>query len=75
MRLYLRHHGGPSMAFGWVDRHTDSKESEWTIEDFSTSLEPGTYRLRLRRTHGGELGITRVRLLAEGRSAVADTRS
>lgn len=75
MRLYLRHHGGPSLVFGWGDRHTDSGESEWTIEDFSTSLEPGTYRLRLRWTHGGELGITRVRLLAEGQSAVVDTRS
>ena len=75
MRLFLRSHGGPSLAFGWGDRHTspvtedglECKALFWTIEDFPRSLEPGTYRLRLKRTHSAELSIAHFRLLSDGR--------
>ena len=75
MRLFLQSRGGPSLAFGWGDRHTspvtedgvECKALFWTIEDFPSSLEPGTYRLRLKRTHGADLPIAHFRLLSEGR--------
>ena len=75
MRLFLQSRGGPSLAFGWGDRHTspvtedgvECKKLFWTIEDFPSSLEPGTYRLRLKRTHGAELRIAHIRVLCGGR--------
>ncbi len=75
MRLFLQSYGAPSFAFGWTDRHTspvteDGLEREalfWTIEDLPLTLEPGTYRLRLKRTHGGELPSAHIRLLSDGK--------
>jgi len=75
MRLFLQSNGGPSLSFGWTDRHTspvtedglECKALFWTIEDFPRTLEPGTYRLRLKRTHGGELPSAHIRLLSDGK--------
>lgn len=75
MRLFLQSRGGPSLAFGWGDRHTspvtedgvECKALFWTIEDFPSTLEPGTYRLRLKRTHGADLPVAHFRLLSDGR--------
>ena len=75
MRLFLKSYGGPSLAFGWSDRHTspvtedgvECKRLFWTLEDLPLALEPGTYRLRLKRTHGGELPNAHIRLLSNGR--------
>jgi hypothetical protein len=39
----------------------------WTVLDLPQTLEPGTYRLRLKRTHGGELPTAHIRLLSNGR--------
>ena len=74
-RLFLKSHGGPSIAFGWGDRHTPSMTGDsgeckalfWTIDDLPKTLEPGTYRLRLKRTHGGDLPIAQFLLLSDGR--------
>ena len=76
MRLFLQSYGGPSLAFGWTDRHTspvtedgvECKALFWTISDLPQTLEPGTYRLRLKRTHGGELPTAHIRLLSDGKS-------
>ena len=81
MRLFLKSHGGPSLAFGWGDRHTspvtedgvECKALFWTIEDFPRTLEPGTYRLRLKRTHGADLPIAHFRLLSDGRGEQEDS--
>ena len=76
MRLFLQSYGGPSLAFGWTDRHTspvtedgvECKALFWAVSDLPQTLEPGTYRLRLTRTHGGELPAAHVRLLSDGKS-------
>ncbi len=76
MRLFLQSYGGPSLAFGWTDRHTspvtedgvECKALFWAVSDLPQTLEPGTYRLRLKRTHGGELPTAHVRLLSDGKS-------
>jgi hypothetical protein len=39
----------------------------WIIGDLPLTLEPGTYRLRLKRTHGGELPTAHIRLLSGGK--------
>lgn len=70
MRLYLRDHGGPSLAFGWTERHVGAAESAWVIEDLPAPVEAGTYRLRLRRTSGGVLDLRRVELQVPGRPAI-----
>lgn len=74
MRLFLQSRGGPSLSFGWGDRHTspvtedglECKAFFWTVEDFPSTLDPGTYRLRLKRTHGAQLPIAHFRLLSDG---------
>ena len=76
MRLFLQSYGGPSLAFGWTDRHTspvtedgvECKALFWAVSDLPQTLEPGTYRLRLKRTHGGELPTAHIRLLSDGKS-------
>jgi hypothetical protein len=76
MRLFLKSYGGPSLAFGWTDRHTspvtedglECKALFWTVLDLPQTLESGAYRLRLKRTHGGELPAAHVRLLSDGMS-------
>jgi len=81
MRLFLKSHGGPSLSFGWGDRHTspvtedgvECKALFWTIEDFPRTLEPGTYRLRLKREHGADLPIAHFRLLSDGRGEQEDS--
>ena len=73
MRLFLRDHAAPSLAFGWVNRHTAVGATTWKIADFPTTLEPGTYRLRLERTKGAELNLAGVRLLAAGEPRYVDS--
>ena len=76
MRLFLQSYGGPSLAFGWTDRHTspvtkdgvERKALSWTVPDLPQTLESGTYRLRLKRTHGGELPAAHIQLLSDGKS-------
>lgn len=65
-RLYLKEHGGPSLAFGWGDRHTQSGAATWTLADFPGTLDPGTHRLRLRRGKGKDLKVTGVQLVVAG---------
>lgn len=66
-RLYLSLYGGPSLSLGWSKRHPVKAGTYWVIEDAPQDLEPGRYRLRLKRTKGKQLTITGAQLLSDGK--------
>jgi tetratricopeptide (TPR) repeat protein len=61
-RMYLNLYAGPSLAFGWVERHAGEEGKPWIIEDLPPTLAPGTWRLKCIPTAGDAPPIVGARL-------------
>ncbi|MAF65490.1 MAG: hypothetical protein CMJ84_07515 [Planctomycetes bacterium] len=62
-RMYLELYAGPSLAFGWAERHGAGEPGLWVIEDLPPSLAPGTWRLRWSATEGDAPRLVRARVV------------
>ncbi|MED6334586.1 MAG: hypothetical protein VYE81_04240 [Planctomycetota bacterium] len=62
-RMYLNLYAGPSLAFGWVERHAGEASKPWIIEDLPPTLAPGTWRLKWTPTAGDAPPFVGARLL------------
>jgi hypothetical protein len=62
-RMYLELYGGPSVAFGWAERHLAGGKLTWIVEDLPPILTAGTWRLLWRASKGDAPALSKARLV------------